>query len=251
MPTIPFGINRKTKKEEHIEIASKLNKYACAVCSQPLIIRDGEEKEKHFAHFRPEEECVLRTKNKYLDGFGDGNAFRGGIRQDFDDWMEYVRAVERGDHELAATLWDFNITSEGKETEQQPETEEKKATLLITEESPPYIALEMNTFNPEPLKIDGSDFSPIKEYKRVAPTSDDLEYVTGQAMIKRIRDDLIAYCPLDKKSIPASRCEGCKFCFDIRQPLMNPDAPHAVLCRGHHELEDDAPESLFDLMQDK
>ena len=212
MPTILFGIDRKTKKEVHIEIASKINKYVCPVCKQPLIIRDGNEKEKHFAHFKPKEECILRTKNVYLDQFRTGSVANG-IKQDFADWMEYVRAVERGDYEKAATLWDFDLTSEGAET-----------AAASSEASPPS----------EDKEPDVSMTFPQNEYKRVAPIGDDLEYITGQAMIKLIKNGMITYCPLDYSPVPAEQCERCKHCLDIRQPLVNPDSPHAVLCKGHH-----------------
>lgn len=236
MPTILFGIDRKTKKEVHIEIASKINKYVCPVCKQPLIIRDGNEKEKHFAHFKPKEECILRTKNVYLDQFRTGSVANG-IKQDFADWMEYVRAVERGDYEKAATLWDFDLTSEGAETaaassEASPPSEDKEPDVSMTF---PQMATEQHVTSIQPL-VPASEQTtvPKNEYKRVAPIGDDLEYITGQAMIKLIKNGMITYCPLDYSPVPAEQCERCKHCLDIRQPLVNPDSPHAVLCKGHH-----------------
>lgn len=245
MPTIPFGINRATGKEENIDQASKINKYVCCICKQPLIIRDGTEKEKHFAHFRPLDDCILRTIHHYDSHFENmGKSIKSGIYQNFDDWMKYVRAVERGDLESAAELWDFEI----EVIEEAPIIEEPPAIEEIKPEPEPIIEEAPKPI--EPIRIPAKPYIKEEETKQIRvlhliDTYVDMEWIVKQAVLKPIVDGKVANCPIDGKKVMVDQCEfGCKYFQEIRQPMVNPDKPNVVVCSGHHQHQAKLKEKL-------
>lgn len=244
MPTIPFGINRETGKEVHIDDASKKEKYVCAACGQPLIVNDGPVLGKFFKHFRPDEDCILLKYGSTNFPTGPYKEPHDGIHQHFPEWMAYLRALKEGDKEKATTLWDFEI----------PKPKEIEPTLIENLE-PPVEEPEID----QPERIEEfeteMDLPPLsesikerkdeqKELITVTPIGNDLEWVTKRAMLKPIIGGMVNNCPLTNLSVSADQCEGCKYFLEFRQPQMDPDKPNVVVCKGHHENA--KPIILFD-----
>lgn len=110
MPTILMVlIGLQTGKEVHMDEASKKNKYVCVICKQPLYVAEGEIRRKYFAHYRPLEDCPLRTVYHYESNRNNDNQTINDIVQDFSDWLAYVKAVLEGNMEKASTLWNFDF----------------------------------------------------------------------------------------------------------------------------------------------
>lgn len=225
VPTILFGINRETKEPEPIYEASKKNQYDCPVCGQPLIIRDGEKKTKHYAHFHPVHECILRTKQIYdYEGFGEGNLPSDGIVQDFSKWMEYVRAVRAGDMERANELW-FGYSQIEIKPDPESVSEPDQAIVEIVEPVKPEVINEVI----DSLKV-VTPVAPIDLFNDIQDDGD-LKWVTKQAMLKPIIEDMVKNCPMTNSSVSADQCEGCNRFIEFRQPLINPEKPNVVVCK--------------------
>lgn len=236
MPTIPFGINRETGKEVHIDDATKKDKYICIACGQPLIVNDGPVLGKFFKHFRPDEDCILLKYGSTNFPTGPYKEPHDGIHQHFPEWMAYLRALKEGDRERAATLWDFEV----------PKYKEIDPAQI--EELEPVGSVELEVDMPAPKEelepeMDLPLFEVIKEKRNerkslitVNPVGDDLEWVTKQAMLKPIIGGMVNNCPLTNLSVSADQCEdGCKYFVEFRQSQRDPDKPNVVVCKGHHE----------------
>ncbi|MBH8605590.1 hypothetical protein [Thermoactinomyces sp. CICC 10522] len=241
MPTIPFGINRETGKEVHVDDATKKDKYVCVACGQPLILNEGPKLGKFFKHFRPDEDCILIKYGSTNFPTGPYKEPNDGIHQHFPEWMAYLRALKEGDKEKAATLWDFEIP---KQRVIDP--------VPIEKLEPPMEELEIDLPTPieemEPEMEKHSLPEVIEEHKAlitIGSSGDDLEWVTNQAMLKPIVGGMVRNCPLTNLSVSADQCEdGCKYFVEFQQPQIDPDKPNVVICKGHHENA--RPTILFD-----